>query len=351
MAVHPHFRQSAERPGRLARELKCLWHVRHLCHTSKLTRLITRDFGGKVPTSPVGGAAGAGGAVPGQSGTAPAGAAAVRHMAGRFEEWTKRNVFLTVLIFLAVLISSLITLFTAAGDLKGWYESRFNWREAEYEKLASLHAGYSISKFREELGAPLFVEPVQDKGLTENIFKGRGYWVDVVTDKSGTSLAYAVTSCDEDFRPKFSFAIGSDGESSGELSVTLNRDLLSKEPVRDLGALKVFISGATSNSYAFQVIPPSNPTNYKSYGWGMNDACSWISATSDGALNSWIDWQNDHLSEDPYLEMGGLSVSLRGLMKTSIVNTYMETAPLVSESDVYPWQIGVDRILTRTVGQ
>ncbi|MET9409546.1 hypothetical protein ABZX90_27835 [Streptomyces sp. NPDC002935] len=316
--------------------------------------------GGVVPGqsgAASGGAAGSGGVVPGQSGAASGGAAGSggvtgeRHMAGRFDEWTKRNVFLTVLAFSAVLISSVITLFTAASDLKGWYESRFDWKEAEYEKLTSLHAGYSFAKFREELGAPLFVQPVRGKDLTENIFEGRGYWVDVVTDKSGTSLSYAVTACKSDFRPKFSFSIGSVDESSGALSVTLNQDFMTQNPVRDFGTLKVYASGATSNSFAFQVIPPSNPTSYKSYGWGLNDACPWRSTLSGDSLDSWLKWQDSHLSSKPYFQMDGLSAPLRGLMDRSIVNTYMETAPHVEESDVYPWQVGVDRILTRTVSQ
>ncbi|MGW3147272.1 ETEC_3214 domain-containing protein [Streptomyces sp. NPDC001177] len=301
-----------------------------------------------MPTSPAGGAADADGAVAGQSGAAPAGrAAGERHMAGRFEDWAKRNIALTVLTFAAVLISSVITLFTTAGDLKDWYESRFEWKEVEYEKLASLHAGYSFAKFREELGAPLFTEPVKErKGLTENIFEGRGYWVDVVTDRGGTALSYAVTSCESDFRPTFSFGIGQD-----DMNVTLNRDFMAKDSVRDIGMLKVFVSGATANSYAFQIIPASNPTNYKSYGWGVNDACSWRSQRSSDMLDSWLKWQDDHLSSEPYLQMDDLSGALRGLMGNSIVNTYMETAPHVLESDVYPWQVGVDRILTRTVSQ
>ncbi|MEV0910252.1 hypothetical protein [Streptomyces hokutonensis] len=302
-----------------------------------------------MPTSPTGGAAGAGGVVPAQSGAAPGGAADGRHRAGRFEEWTKRNVFLTVLTFSAVLISSFITLFGTLGDLKGWYESRFEWKDGEYGKLTSLHAGYSFAKFREKLGAPLFVESVQGKRLTENIFKGRGYWVDVVTDNSGTALSYAVTACERDFRPKFSLMVGSVDGSSGYVDVTLNRDLMDNDSVRDFGMLKVFISGATSNSYTFQVIPPSNPTNYKSYGWGLNDACSWHSPRSGDILSSWWKWQDSHPSSQPYLQMSDLSASLRGLMKQSVVNTYMETAPHVEESDVYPWQVGVDRILTRTV--
>ncbi len=276
-------------------------------------------------------------------------------MAGRFEEWTKRNVILTVLTFSAVLISSIITLFGFVGDAIGWYESRFEWKDAEYEKLTSLHAGYSFAAFREKLGAPLFVQPVVDKkGLTENIFKGRGYWVDVVTDKTGTALSYAVTSCSRDFQPKFSFMIGSfDAKSSGRLDLTLNRDSMSERVVRDFGALKVYVSGATANSYAFQVIPTSNPSNYKAYGWGMNDTCDWRSnpATKTGeTYNSWLDWQDAHPASKRYLQMDNLSTSLRGLMAKSIVNTYMETAPHIEESDVYPWQIGVDRIFTRTVG-
>ncbi|MGW1215696.1 hypothetical protein ACWD5F_39300, partial [Streptomyces sp. NPDC002499] len=282
------------------------------------------------------------------SGAAPGG----RHMAVRFEDWTKRNVFLTVLTFAAVLISSLITLFSTVVELKGWYESRFEWKEAEYEKLTSLHAGYSFATFREKLGAPLFVEPVQGKNLTENIFEGRGYWVDVVTDKSGTALSYAVTACNIDFRPKFSPMMGSFNRSpSGRLDVTLNRDPMAKDSVRSFGMLKVYISGATSNSYAFQVIPPSNPSNYKSYGWGLNDACSWHSNRPGDITDSWLKWQDAHLLSKPYLSMDELSNSLRLLMKKSIVNTYMELAPHVEESDVFPWQIGVDRILTRTVDQ
>jgi len=262
-------------------------------------------------------------------------------MAHRFEDWTKRNIFLTTLIFAALLLSSLVTISSAVGDLRTWYESRFEWKDAEYAKLASLHAGYSFATFKDKLGAPLFVAPVPHTQFTENSFKGRGYWVDVVVDKAGTALSYAVTSCQEDFRPAFSFA---DGDSTAH--VTLNRSTMTR--VADGAELKVFMSGATANSYAFNLVPGSNPTNYKYYAWGLNDSCKWKSTEGEDVSDAWLSWQDRHLSNDPYVEPDGLDASVRALMRKSIVNTYMETAPMVPDSKVYPRQIGVDRILIRT---
>ena len=158
------------------------------------------------------------------------------------------------------------------------------WREAEYDKLAGLRAGYSLDRFRQLLGAPLFVAPVQGTRNVESIFQGRDYWVQVVASADGTAISYAVTSCSEDFNPRFELPSG----VGGTASVTLQRTPLSGVLDEVPGGHSVSISGATADSWAFIIHNVGNGTNYKTYAWGLNDSCPWlegVGTSSGGGTN------------------------------------------------------------------
>src|SRR5205814_951574 len=76
------------------------------------------------------------------------------------------------------------------------------WRAQEYAKLASLKAGFPIAKFNEVLGEPVFVMP-WGPNTTQEIYRGRDYWVRVLKDERNNVKQFAVTSCSTTFRPTF----------------------------------------------------------------------------------------------------------------------------------------------------
>src|SRR5512133_2252415 len=93
-----------------------------------------------------------------------------------------------------------------------------------------------------------------------------------------------------------------------------------------------------------------NPSDYKTYPWGINDACP----VSPGPLSDpWSVWHQWDISRPPEKvhdpPLNDLDEEAQDLLSKSIVNTYAETAPFIALPEVNSAQIGVDRILIRTV--
>jgi hypothetical protein len=250
--------------------------------------------------------------------------------AERFADRAKRTPLLVLLSFAAVLISSVVVVSGAVVNGWNWYSNEVQWRDDEYRKLRSLRAGFSLESFKEALGSALFVRPSENRKLVESSFRGRDYWVQAVSDRYGVVQLYAVTSCDLDFKPVF--------KSIDNPPIVLNETRFSE--LFDDADADYFISGATANSYLIESFYGGNPSNYKTYAWGINDACP---------------------ATHTFLELGGGAPKYRGpvshaadsikrFRKRAAINTYAETAPFVDLASLRKsFQIGVDRILIRTV--
>ncbi|WP_445072861.1 hypothetical protein [Streptomyces sp. SAS_267] len=154
----------------------------------------------------------------------------------RFARFVKRNALLTVALFSSSLVTAVSTLVTAVITLNN---SRSDWHPAEYRKLRELHAGYSIEKFRENLGVPAFRIPfgtgpnddLPDEGYTKNVFRPRqDYWVEVISDPTGRTVTYSVTSCRADFSALNTRAFGKSGPTRASPAAW------STEPLRFSGA-------------------------------------------------------------------------------------------------------------------
>lgn len=244
---------------------------------------------------------------------------------------------LVLLSFAAVLISSTVVVVGTVFHLWDWYSRHANWRTAEYRKLDSLIAGFSLEQFKTTLGSPIFVQVARKSHLVESTFRGRGFWVQTISDNDGVVRSYAVTSCSRTFRP--SFRLGT------ELLVLQQTTFA--EVARQFGGgvvVDYFLSGATANSYFLESFYGGNPTNYKTYGWGIDDACP---ARSDpyGYFG-----HRRPLFQEYHGELSGLPRVAREFRAAAAVNTYVETAPGADIEQIRrSFQIGVDRILVRTV--
>ncbi|MFG1681640.1 ETEC_3214 domain-containing protein [Nonomuraea sp. NPDC049269] len=270
----------------------------------------------------------------------------------RFDSWTKRNFTIVVIVFVALLASSIITIISSVSSAGDWYTRTFNWRENEYRKLTGLQAGFSMEKFKSTLGDPLYRAKVSNTGrkLIESVFPGRGYWVDVLSDDSDVVLAYSVTSCNRQFQPTFR------PNMNPSSPITLNKTTFADIPVNSDADTTVFLSGATANSYIYQSIYQGNPSNYKTHAWGLNDACQWFSTKdSKGLGGRWLTW-NASEEGGKFTKNKSIGPEMRKLLAISAVNTYMETAPNAVDistdehgiKELYPQQLGVDRIIVRS---
>lgn len=246
----------------------------------------------------------------------------------------------------AALLSALIVVAGAAIYVGDRYKEKFRWRQAEYRKLQALHAGYSIDRFEAVLGTPVFSRKDPQTHLREDTFRRRDYWVQVVSRRDGTVTLYAVTSCDDNFRPEFRIP----GFSGGTVRVVLRQSPMAGViPSRDAVSTRAnYFTGNTSNSYFYDEWYGGNPSDYKEYAWGVNDAC----AGEDGLKRTYKQAGYPTLRAFPYRglsENGGPSVVR--FRRRAIINTYAETPPRVSLKYSHrSFQTGVDRILTRTAG-
>jgi hypothetical protein len=249
-----------------------------------------------------------------------------RSLGERIAGWRERSSILVLLFLLSSLITSISVLTVAALDVHDRYRKRFEWREAEYAKITSLRAGFEIGKFTEVLGPPTIV--LRQGKFVENVFDGRDYWIQAVSNRAGTVQQYAVTSCDRDFRPTFGMhpLVGFD--------VTLQESTLRSVGPKEAASSIVLERelGAHASTF-YDKLDLGAQGVYKQFAWGLNDTCPPPANLGDN-LPEW----NDQLERAP--------ASLKAAEERAVANTYAETAPGVtfpkdSLSQATPYQIGV----------
>ncbi|WP_371598554.1 ETEC_3214 domain-containing protein [Streptomyces sp. NBC_00564] len=280
----------------------------------------------------------------------------------RFARFARRNVFLVAIFFISNLITAVSTLATAVIAFR---DSRTDWHSAEYEKLRELHAGYSLEKFKEELGVPAFRIPVgtgqdgnfKENGYTRNIFRPRQeYWVEVITDPTNRTVTYSVTSCRASFNPTFSFRGGK--ETIGELKehrLTLNKTPISEvlpAEKREYAALQAWFAGAGGRvGFVGQRFSLAEDTDYREFSWGLNDVCRpWISNNSKAdTYTTWESWywrNRTYLEEDSPFPRNAQKET-HTLASRSLVNTYAESAVNTTLYGYYPDVVGIYRLDVR----
>ena len=243
------------------------------------------------------------------------------------------------LLYVAALVTAVVVIAEAGLGLHDRWNQHFDWRDDEYARLTSLAAGFSRTVFETKLGPAVFDRRSKDGSLREQTFRGRGYWVQAVSNRSRTVVLYAVTACDPDFQPEFSLPGG-----GPPLRLRLNSTTFAG--IAPSATADYFIGGATANVRFHEYLGAGNPSHYQTAIWGINDACpNWLARLQplqrDGDYPPMLVYEGSGSSDTTWLA---------GFRRRAVINTYAETAP-----DFYPedlrdyFQVGVDRILTRTV--
>lgn len=237
-----------------------------------------------------------------------------------------------------LIVAALLAAWLAVVDTVQQANSALQWRDAEYRKLRSIHAGYELAFVQAQLGVPAVVNEVGTSGFTERVFVRHDHFVQVVSDSAGRVVLYSVTSCDPSFQPTF------DAEPATELQ--LQREPLSEVPVLDaevaaeratLGGdgthlfadslrrlqYQVGVTGSTPENYLEWTGPGSHMTQLRSYFAGVNPLC---------VGNS----QRESLPEQSYTGLlADAPAKLRNFRETFAANTYAETvdplSPLLSD--------------------
>ncbi|MBL1108754.1 hypothetical protein JK361_29925 [Streptomyces sp. 5-8] len=271
----------------------------------------------------------------------------------RFKSLTERNLALVVVLYVSSAVTAVSTFITAYVTGGHWYQQHFDWQAGEYAKLAKLHAGYTLDKFTEQLGRPsiqIAINKTSLGNLTQSTFQPRGeYWVDAVTDPHNRVVAYAVTSCNSDFNPSFTYW---DDQHNRNTTVSLNKTGFSSafSSIRDAGTVKANYSGSMGPKYYFAIKPWNAYSINRSYAWGVTNLCPWRAIKPTHRSDAWLNWFNRQVQR---FNTGGYALTVAGekldkmgqdLMSEYAVNTYAETAPTV-DFNVYPEQIGANPML------
>jgi hypothetical protein len=162
-----------------------------------------------------------------------------------------------------------------------------------------------------------------------------------------------VTSCSSDFKPTFRLPLSSPNGSAAA-TVTVNQTRFTEVIPRreEVGIHADYNTGASADQYYYDLYYGANPGFYKSFAWGLNDACpDWyrlFSTLSREGVAPGLNKLNYH----GYVLTGGTSVAR--FRSHAQVNTFAETSVLpTAKAYGFPrlrlgLHIGVDRILIRT---
>jgi len=194
------------------------------------------------------------------------------------------------------------------------YDNFFTSRNISYQ-IKNLSAGQDIEYFKKYLGPQIMKREVT-KNSTEYIFNYKSAYIQAVAfNQDDTVVYWAVTDCHSNpvilKRPAFQ-------NLTNKLS--LNKDTFASFFKKEKGDLKIFISGATANSFAYESIYLGNPSAYQTIIVGVNDICS-------------VKDLYDHLDADgTYTENNKLNEKVVSDFREKIrINTYSETSPFMGE--------------------
>ncbi|MCG7321356.1 ETEC_3214 domain-containing protein [Arsenicicoccus bolidensis] len=101
-------------------------------------------------------------------------------------------------------MSALVGAVLVIADAAPRAYSVLQWRDVEYQKLRSIHAGYDQEFATNQFGPATITQVRDNEKFVERIYVRRDHFVQIVTDRdSGRIALYSVVSCESNFRPAF----------------------------------------------------------------------------------------------------------------------------------------------------
>lgn len=225
-------------------------------------------------------------------------------------------VILGIVSFVLSLSIAAGTVFTFAAN---YVHTSILWKEVEQRKIDELAPTQTVSFFSSLLGEPNVKTVLDD--ITRYVYKERGYWVEVFSDRHDIVQMFDITACgDEGFYPRIK-----NNPVGGELIIGKSKmiDTTGSEPWVWNGAnsaLKVhyFQRGATAPSYYYDEYYGGNPSNYQTVFTGHNELCGYLVLPSDisAQMNAAPIGKNPLNAEQTHR-----------LRSATVINTFAITAP------------------------
>jgi hypothetical protein len=267
---------------------------------------------------------------------------------GLLQRLVERNFLSRLLLGIAALVGAIVTIAAAGHQVWTWYDNHFRWITRTEHELESLRANVTVEEFDTRLGRPRILTPAQSSPMTQRIYQGRGFWVQAVSDQSQSVVMFSVTACDRRLKPSWEIWNGRDRYVKIVVNVTTVANSLPLKPTY----YEWFISGATANSHIYAHYSGGSTTNYLSYAWGQNDACQ-AEALSLSKEDYQILSQYDHegaapTANDLLPQRPAPPPEVQDALSRATINTFAIFG-IRQKPEGFPFQIGADRILTRTL--
>jgi len=235
--------------------------------------------------------------------------------------------WLIVLIgVIVVSLNAIVSTGTNLLQIKSTLETTLFKKQHLINTVEKLVPGTDISYYINKFGQPLFINVGDKTEKKEWVFVNEFFYLDVVTDLDNQVVYFAVTTRDKTFNPTFRTA--GYPNNSPSFKVTLGSTRFS-----DLPTTPEQISGCVGARRFFyhELHYLGNPGHYKTYGVGINDAgilseedAIWDFLIENSEYCTFVNERSPSLENESFLTA----------RKNSIINTYFETAPLVSISSM-----------------
>lgn len=258
-----------------------------------------------------------------------------------------------IFVIIVATISGMITIITGVKGVRELYTETIGKRSYEQKLINELSTTVNISLFKKILGTEI-IKFQQDKELWQYLFKRYSYYVQAITDNSGTVLFYSITGCDPKkpltIRPPESREINNKLNKIGSLNkITLHRDTFdSVFDAKNIDPkLFYFLSGATASSYALESYYGGNPSLYQTVYIGINDACS-------NEVEKMYNYVDTFLTDS----IDGVDLSkivnrdITSFRHEAKINTYAETSPFFDVEKLILedyFSVGPDRVMVRVL--
>lgn len=249
----------------------------------------------------------------------------------------EKNSYVKTISLIALVLGAFITIGTFGKNVTDFAYKKFFTTRILSKEMMKLSAGQDIDYFRKALG-PQILQREVNKYLLEFVFYYKGAYIQTLVNKKDNSVIYwAITDCSKELvidRPAFyNYAD----------RLILNKTTFNNFFGNEKGDLEIFISGATSNSYAYESLYLGNPSSYQTVIVGANDICGYFGG-------------NVELSGSYPEDIAGLKQREVGNFRyETVINTYAESAPFAgndvikllndNRSEGKPYlNFGVDRV-------
>ncbi|KKR07323.1 MAG: hypothetical protein A3B13_02075 [Candidatus Liptonbacteria bacterium RIFCSPLOWO2_01_FULL_45_15] len=217
------------------------------------------------------------------------------------------------------LISSLITISQGIKIIHEYYTNTLGYKTKLIKNIELLYAGVNIDYFKQNFGAPLFVNHNLKINRIEYIFINKYFYLQAITDEVDTVLAYSITTRESDFNP--SIELGPYTNENKIVNIKLGITHFSD--LKDLGNPGNIFSFVGAHDFFYgEEYYFGNPGKYQSFYFATNESGYFDTKDEFGLPVEEKDIQIDN----PRVQ------KFRG---SQIINTYMITAPLTDAKDLF----------------